>query len=172
MSGNTNNEDQYFIDASNVGLLRFVQSRIDDKEEAHSILQEAYLKFFKAGYDSQSASARPLLFTIAKNLLKDHYRKQQRTNELLLSGTEEYSENVFSQESDPVDDLHSARQLKKVIRAIERMPLKRQQVFRLSRFDGLKNREISMELTISMSMVEKHLAAALKDLRSVLESWP
>ena len=55
--------------------------------------------------------------------------------------------------------------------AISSMPEKRQEIFRLSREDGLKNREIAEKLDISIKTVENQMGQALKFLRQELEAY-
>ena len=52
--------------------------------------------------------------------------------------------------------------------AIESLPPKCREVFRLSYLEDLSNREISERLGISQSTVENHMYAALKQLRRKL----
>jgi RNA polymerase sigma-70 factor (ECF subfamily) len=49
---------------------------------------------------------------------------------------------------------------------IDRLPARCQKVFRLSRLDGKKYRDIALELGISEKTVENHMSNALKILRS------
>jgi RNA polymerase sigma-70 factor (ECF subfamily) len=49
---------------------------------------------------------------------------------------------------------------------IDRLPEKCQRVFKLSRLEGLKYREIAMQLNISEKTVENHMGHALKTLRT------
>ena len=65
-----------------------------------------------------------------------------------------------------LDDLEAAYQ-----RIIAEMPEKRRQVFMLSRFDGLRNAEISTRLDLSVKTVEAHVTAALKQLRNGLKTY-
>lgn len=168
MADHSNIDNQRFIEASQADLLRFIEKRVSDNDEARGIVQDSYLKFFRAGYDATSSDARPLLFTIAKNLLNDHYRNQQKHDRVMISTPPQSQLDGEAQEADPADRLHSARTLESIIAAVESMPPKRQEVFKLSRFEGLKNQDIAERLNISKSMVEKHLAAALQDLRAAL----
>lgn len=161
MTGDTSISNQRFVEASRSDLLHYVQRRIADHDEAQAIVQDAYLNFFRAGYDAAGDDARPLLFTIAKNLLNDHYHRQQKQDRIIAGNAAADT----GQAPDPAETVHASRQLNKIIAAIEAMPPKRQEVFKLSRFEGLKNTEIATQLGISKSMVEKHLAEALKDLR-------
>jgi len=48
------------------------------------------------------------------------------------------------------------------------MPEKRQEIFRLSREEGLKYREIAEKLDISIKTVETHMGLAIKTLRNKL----
>ena len=86
----------------------------------------------------------------------------------------ESNEQVLNEEPAPedpysklyLDDLEAAYQ-----RIIAEMPEKRRQVFMLSRFDGLRNAEISTRLDLSVKTVEAHVTAALKQLRNGLKTY-
>ena len=48
------------------------------------------------------------------------------------------------------------------------MPSQRQQIFRLSRVEGLSNEEIAIKLGIKKKTVENHLNLALKELSNII----
>lgn len=50
---------------------------------------------------------------------------------------------------------------------VSNMPTQRQQVFRLSRFEGVSNDDIAKKLGIQKKTVENHLNLALKELKKV-----
>ena len=52
--------------------------------------------------------------------------------------------------------------------AVSTLPEQREAVFRLSRFQGMKNKEVARELGISEKTVEYHLSKAIAELRSML----
>ena len=56
----------------------------------------------------------------------------------------------------------------KILRAMKNMPLKRRQIFYLSRFMAQSNEDIAEKLGISVRTVEKHIQLALQDLRKFL----
>lgn len=53
-------------------------------------------------------------------------------------------------------------------KAVERLPEKCRTVFKMSREEGKKHKQIAMELNISEKTVNNHLTKALKDLHSYL----
>ena len=54
-------------------------------------------------------------------------------------------------------------------RTIAELPPKRQEIFRLSRFQGLPYKEISEKLSISEKTIETHMRLALRDIKNVIE---
>ena len=52
---------------------------------------------------------------------------------------------------------------------IEKLPAKRQEIFRLCRFEGLPYKEVSAKLGISEKTIETHMRLAIRDLKSQLE---
>ncbi|HEY0668639.1 MAG TPA: sigma-70 family RNA polymerase sigma factor, partial [Sphingobacteriaceae bacterium] len=54
-------------------------------------------------------------------------------------------------------------------KAIEKLPEKCKEVFKLSRFEHLKNKEIAQRLNISQKTVERQMTIALERLRKYLK---
>ncbi len=52
--------------------------------------------------------------------------------------------------------------------AVEKMPAQRQEIYRLSRTEGLKNDEIADRLSTTKRNVESQLSLALRDIRRVI----
>jgi RNA polymerase sigma-70 factor (ECF subfamily) len=56
-------------------------------------------------------------------------------------------------------------------KAIDQLPEQCQKVFRMSRFEELKQQEIADQLGISIKTVKNHITHALKQLNKVLGDW-
>jgi RNA polymerase sigma-70 factor (ECF subfamily) len=59
----------------------------------------------------------------------------------------------------------------KVTDFIEQLPDRRRTIFKLSRFEGLKNREIAEKLGISIKTVEAQMTEALRFLSKKLKDY-
>lgn len=55
---------------------------------------------------------------------------------------------------------------------LDKMPLKRREVFKLSRFDGLSHNDIAKKMNLSVRTVESHIHSALSSLKKAMFIWP
>ncbi|MEN8226706.1 MAG: RNA polymerase sigma-70 factor [Bacteroidota bacterium] len=70
----------------------------------------------------------------------------------------------------PSDILIEQEQVEKIKRIIDQIPDKSRQIFRMSRFHGMRNQEIADLLDISVRTVENQIFRALKILKRGLKS--
>ena len=59
----------------------------------------------------------------------------------------------------------------KFYKAIDELPEQCKRVFKLSRFEGMKQQEIADQLGISIKTVKNHITRAMKDLHKVLQDY-
>lgn len=59
----------------------------------------------------------------------------------------------------------------RLYQAIDQLPEQCRKVFRMSRFEGLRQQEIADQLDISIKTVKNHITHALKQLNRVLGDW-
>ncbi|NBW11154.1 MAG: RNA polymerase sigma factor [Caulobacteraceae bacterium] len=151
-------------------LVAFLLRRGQSAEGAEDIVQEAFLRFHRAGNDVSDADARPLIFVIAKNLLKDHWKSASREQGRRAAVSPEDLETVGQAMADdaPAPDrgLLGREQLDQALAVIRALPPRTRDAFLLHRFEDLTYRQIADRLGVSVSMIEKHLAEALKRLKS------
>ena len=87
-------------------IYRYCYFKMYDDQIAQDITQETFLRFYKQGLNLGSDKELPYLYTIAKNLCINHFRR--RTTESL----EEITEEVID---DPTEDLISNLTLRMTI---------------------------------------------------------
>lgn len=105
----------------------------------------------------------PLLFVAVKNRAIDLLRSKKWGGE---SGLDELDVCIRTLVADHIEEEFQLSQLSEEIDCcISGLSEQCRRVFLLSRTTGLKNREIAERLNISVKTVEKHIGAALSQLR-------
>lgn len=142
-------------------LFRFV----DDEEVVNDIIQDCFLSIWEKHESLQNTSLSSLLFTMARNRCLNYIKHNGLINFQHL----DYLENLNGEERLYIYDMGSEtdRELlinelkKQIFSALNVLPKRCKEVFILSRFKKMKNREIAEKLQISTTAVEKHISKAL-----------
>jgi len=147
-------------------LLRFLVRKFNKASfDAEDIVQDAFHNVLKMENFDSIDNPRAYLFQAASNLALNRIRKQQQQSR--------YEE---SQEVDQVNELSPERNVMAgndwdlFTEAMTRLPQKYRRTFLLSRVESKTYKEISLELGIAESTVEKHIIKTLKYLRQHLNS--
>lgn len=149
-------------------LIGYLQRKGQTIEDAEDVVQEAFVRFHRAGHDLSGADARPLLFVIARNLLTDRWKSAGRKG---VRGTDDIhalDAGPRAVASDaPAADQHliGRENLAAAARIIRALPPRTRDAFLLNRFEGQTYSQIAKRLGVSVSMVEKHIAEALRQLK-------
>ncbi|MCG8604008.1 RNA polymerase sigma-70 factor [bacterium] len=144
-------------------LYRFLRRRVRSREMAKDLTQEIFLRLWQRrdGLDPDR-SLRAYLFQTANNLVIDYLRKQ----------SVEKAHRERQPETEPIDLSGDEFELReKAQQAIRDLPEPLRVVFTFSRFDGLKHRQISEILGISIRTVESRMSHALEILRNKLAPY-
>lgn len=147
-------------------LYGFVLNLTKSPSLAKDVLQETFLRVWqKRESISTDMSFKSYLYTIAKNLVMDFFRKQvQNVN------FDTYVENEYEH---PIDDAITHKInfddfMMKLSQAKQKLPQKQKEVFELSKENGLSISQISEELHISHKTVKNLLTLAMKTIRKEL----
>lgn len=148
------------------GFLCLYASRIlNDREAAEEIVQDFFVRMWEKKENlSIETSLKSYLFRSVKNQclnIIQHEKIKSKYAEKVRS------ENIVDDE-DPYVETELAR---KIEESINSLPEKRREIFRLSREEGLKNREIAEKLNISVKTVETQITLAIRSLREQLKKF-
>ncbi len=145
----------------------FIKGMTKESALAEDITQNIFMKVWinREKLDAEK-SIRNYLFVLAKYEVYNYFRSKSRlvvpldgSLELKASQPNETYETIALKDTiDIVEDI------------VNRMPPQRQNVFRMSRFKQIPNREIADELNLSVRTVEKHLELAIRELRTHLSA--
>ena len=147
-------------------LYQFSKSILKIEGEIEDVLQEVFLKIWLNRHKIQHTETfNAYIFTITKhevlNLIRSKLKDSKFREQLyLFAVAEEYQ----FQNKLEFEEIRSG-----IDRIVSNLPEKRQQIFILSRTNGLSNKEIAQQLDISEKTVEDHITHAIKKIKSSLK---
>lgn len=149
-------------------IYQFAKSYLKLTDEAADIVQEVFIKLWNSRESiNDNTDLDALVFTITRNAVISVFRKksnEKKYMDYLLA----MSVSTDNHTSEMLDYRSLEGQLNDII---NQLPEKRQQVFLLSRQQGLKNSEIAKQLNISEKTVEDHMTKALAFIRKRMEVY-
>ncbi len=144
-------------------ITRFFQSRVGCVATAEDFAHETYLRAVQSEPKLPLLNPSAYLFRIARNLLMDHFRKQQ--SQQVDTGCEEAILQLQDTASSPEKRIQHQQELTQLHQAIERLPQRCREVFVLARVEGLSYVQIGEQLGISQKTAFTHMTRALALLK-------
>ncbi|WP_423128357.1 RNA polymerase sigma-70 factor [Gaoshiqia sp. Z1-71] len=144
-----------------------------DQSVAESIVQDAFLKLWEVRESLvPGTNVKNFLYTVTKNLCLNHLRNQKTIwKHLNQVRHDEYDYAIESLSRLGESYLEFEELRTKADQSIENLPEELKIVFKMSRFEDLKYREIAERLHISEKTVEARMTKALKLLRAGLKEY-
>jgi RNA polymerase sigma factor (sigma-70 family) len=150
-------------------LLRFISRQNVSPEEAKEIVQETYCRLQQVPEVETLESPRGYLFRTAINLARDTKRQRRRRHDMSNGSDAGTADEVPSEAPTAYQVLKGEQELAIIRRAITELNPTCRQVFILHRFGNATYSQIAERLGVSVSMIEKHVSAALAHLKSRLD---
>jgi RNA polymerase sigma factor (sigma-70 family) len=154
-------------------LQSYFVRRLGNVDLAAEFAQETFLRFSGTSYSAEGEDARAIIFGIARNLVRDHSRRQRRQAEWGFQEACPFEPELVDEfsvgDASPEHALTAQQDLERVVAAIQALPPRCRQVFTLHRLHGRSHKEIARELGITRSMVEKHIMEAVTRLMKVVD---
>ncbi|TRX66476.1 RNA polymerase sigma-70 factor [Carboxylicivirga sp. M1479] len=142
-------------------LVLLAQKYLKDKDLSESIVQSVFVKMWENRKKVEIRSLRGFLVVAVRNRCTNELKHQQVVREFEKVHDDQneavwmtFNENVY---------------LQHINKVIDELPEQRKKIFKMSRMDGLKYREIAAKLNISPKTVEVQMGKALKYLREQLQ---
>ena len=154
----------------------FAKSYTYDTAQAECMAEEAMVILWKRMQKGERIERlMPFLFTTVRNLALNYLKHKQadiRAREGMASDRDrEIQLRLCSLNECNPSKLYQADIQEIIDDTLKHLGERTETIFRLSRFEGLTNREIAAELGISEKTVEYHMSKALKELRVSLEDY-
>lgn len=164
---NTHNFELIFRDLYPV-LCRYCLQFVRKPEIAEEIVQEQFIYLWeKRKVIKITSSLKAYLYKSVKNKSLD-YLKSKFAN---LDFNGENALLDFKENTDPVKE-YEKKELENILEeALKILPEKCYTIFSMSRFGNLSNKEIAIQLKISVKTVENQITIALKKIKNFIEIY-
>lgn len=147
-------------------LARYAHSIVKQQDEAEDVVQQLFVKLW------DKRDELPLLENPAAYLYRATYNASVNARKRMLRQNPDSEVYVSAAGTGAASDrLLSAELEARIEAAMQSLPEKCQEVFRLSRFNDLSYKEIAEQLDISPKTVENHMGKALRIMREELSDY-
>lgn len=151
----------------NAHVYNFANSLLYSPKIAQDITQNVFLKIWEKRHEiNPEQNFNAYLFTIARNMVYKETEQKLLAEQSLRQLQEE--EDVLDMSTIQTLDYHFTEELCRSL--VEELPPARREIFKLSRFERLSNKEIALRLSISERTVETQLYRATRFLKRKLLS--
>ena len=150
-----------------VDVFSFVMKKVQDEHAADELTVSIFSKVLsKLDLFDPNFQFKTWILTIAQNTIIDFWRRKSRENEDVSDGLENVK-NEFARS--PEELLISEEDQQKIIKIIETMDAKNQDIIRLRFFEEKSIKEIAEELNLSVANTKVRIMRAKKILAELLK---
>lgn len=163
-----------FYEARKGALLRFLTARLKCREEAEDVLQETFLQFRNTREKMEIANPDALLIKIAANLSIDRIRQNNSRMARERAWSDIYlrdgaAGDLGTTRATQHRSLEARGEIDRVIRVLKGLSYPVRTAFILHRFKGLSHQEVSEEMGLAKSTIEKHIIKTMRVLAKELK---
>jgi RNA polymerase sigma-70 factor (ECF subfamily) len=151
-------------------LMRFIAKNWRNKSDLEDFRQEIYAQVLDAAEHNIPDQAKPFVFSVARNLLIDRFRKEHIVP--IEAVAELDTLRVPSDEPSPERSVISRDLLRRLQLGLENLPPRCREAVVLKRIEGLSRREIAQRMDITEQTVSDHIANGMRVLADVLYGEP
>ena len=150
-------------------LRAYLRNSLPEGVEVDDVVQETFFRVMKIQNAATIHNARSLLFSIARNITRDHLRKKYTSRISPLRENEDSCD--FPSEADAfIEQIEVSDEVELMKSAITQLPEKCRIIFLLRNYHHLPHKEIAKRLNVSVKTVETQLTIGFKKCRKFLEN--
>ena len=150
-------------DAYNDAIFRFCLLKVSNREIAQDIAQEVFMRYWQTLRKGEKLkNERAYLYTVARHLVIDWYRKKKETS---LDAIMETGVDFAGQEQSSITDHVEATEVLAVIQQLEEGD---REVLLLRYVEGFTPKEIAAQLGESANVVSVRIHRALKKVQELI----
>ena len=150
-------------DAYNNAIFRFVFMKVSSREVAQDITQEVFMRYWQTTRKGEELkNERAYLYTLARNLIIDWYRKKKESSLDVLT------ESGVEFKGDTSESITDHAEAAEVLKIIEQLDDDAREVLLLRFVEGFSPKEIAQQLKESPNTVSVRIHRALKKVQELM----
>jgi RNA polymerase sigma factor (sigma-70 family) len=151
-------------------LMQFLRNNWRKADDIPDMRQDIYLRVLEAATERLPQPTKPFLFTIARNIVIDRYRRERIVP---IDGVADLDAIVVpSQEPGPDRRAIARDELRHLQAALDQLPPRCREALVLKQVEGLSRKEIASRMGILESTVNRHLYDAMNLLLDIQHREP
>lgn len=167
---------RYLFEKEYVLLCKIAAEFVKDDFIAETIVGDVIVHIWEIRDKIEiTTSIRAYLLQAVRNRCLNHLKLEYIRKEVRFSTLSDKDGSIdylfFEDDTYPLSILLEKELESEILCAVERLPKECNRVFRMSRFNQLKNQEIADQLNISINTVKYHLKNALNQLNNDLSKY-
>lgn len=144
-------------------LIAFASAIVHSKEIAEEVVEDVFVKIWnRRGHLCKIENITVYLYTAVKN--QSLSALSDKANKLITESFDELDTTVEALHQDPHAVFITSEMLNRVNRVIDSLPPRCKIIFKLIREDGLRYKEVSEILNISVNTIDVQMAIAVKKI--------
>jgi len=147
------------VQAHESSLRSYLRGSFPAVRDVDDVVQESYLRVWKARTTKPIRSAKAFLFTVARRLALDHWR---HTRALPVESFGQFGNISALEEKNEIEELGRRERIQLLAEAISDLPARCREVFILYKVQGHSRKEAARQLGLSEKTVEVHTARAMR----------
>jgi RNA polymerase sigma-70 factor (family 1) len=149
-------------------LYLFSLALVKTKEAAEEITEDVFIKIWQQKEQISSIrNLRVYLYIATKNTSLNYLSKKAKDN--LTKPFDNINVDLYKSTVTPEELMITAEMYRKIQQQVEALPLRCKMIFKLIREDGLKYKEVSDILHISVNTIDVQMAIAVKKIAVALK---
>lgn len=157
-----------FVQAHEPALRGYLRSRFSVLPDVDDIVQEAYLRVWKARWNGRNRRIRSLIFTTARNVALDTVRRLRVAP--FEDVSREYASSVADDHRGVVETVSRRQEIGLLAAAVAALPPRCRETLTLQRMEGLTYKEVARRLGVSENTVSNRVQQGIRRCTEYLES--
>ena len=149
-------------------LKAYLHSSFPSIRDVDDVVQESYLRIWKARATQPIRSAKGFLFTVARRLAFDFLRRERRSPIVAVTDLDRLF--VLDQTPDAAEAAATSQEIDLLVEAVDSLPARCREIFILRRLHRVPQKDIASRLGLSEQTVQVQAARGLRKVEAYIHS--